>query len=510
MNKKTRTKGKYKGGEPNTQFQPTTKEQLKDAVKRYINLRDRSMGNIGDWDVSLITDMEGLFFNKNDFNEPLNDWDVSNVTNMNSMFSGASDFNQPLDKWNVSNVKNMSGIFSYTWKFNQPLDKWDVSNVTNMSAMFSSAITFNQPLNNWNVSKVTNMSLMFANARSFNQPLNSWNVSNVKNMRAMFSSAKKFNQPLNLWNVSNVQNMADMFKYTSSFHQNLRSWHIHASNTRNMFYYSNMHFRDFPTGYTGTADSILTLESEPEPEEEEEEEEEAEENQTNNPYNVKFHQSFTSFNSAIQSNKTPIENSTIKIKPSDVVMDFIGGEDISVRQLLERPENIIFYYQGSPSFFITREQIITNLPSLIRFGCREISTTILPRLENVEPTAYVSLRSLGFPQGGGLIPLYLLNNALYPTSLQSFCLEITETDRVFPSIASLQMLTRNPNAVSAAHCQEGQQEKVYSLQFISLLSEPTTTKRKAEEMNEQTAGRCTRKRRCTRKKRRKSKKRHYL
>ena len=32
--------------------------------------------NIGDWDVTYVTDMSRLFENKEDFNEPLNNWNV--------------------------------------------------------------------------------------------------------------------------------------------------------------------------------------------------------------------------------------------------------------------------------------------------------------------------------------------------------------------------------------------------------------------------------------------------
>ena len=38
------------------------------------------------------------------FNQPLGNWDVSNVTDMSGMFNDANLFNQPLSNWNVSNV----------------------------------------------------------------------------------------------------------------------------------------------------------------------------------------------------------------------------------------------------------------------------------------------------------------------------------------------------------------------------------------------------------------------
>ena len=66
---------------------------------------------IGDWNVSRVTNMYGLFFGWPSFNEPLNKWNVSNVTNMNEMFRGCTSFNQPLNKWDVSNVTDMFGMF---------------------------------------------------------------------------------------------------------------------------------------------------------------------------------------------------------------------------------------------------------------------------------------------------------------------------------------------------------------------------------------------------------------
>ena len=109
----------------------------------------------------------------------ISNWDVSNVTNMDDMFRSAESFNQPLNKWDVSNVTDMTSMFVNAQSFNQPLNNWNVSNVFDMSFMFAGAESFNQPLNKWNVSKVTYVTFMFDGARSFNQPLNNWNVSNV-------------------------------------------------------------------------------------------------------------------------------------------------------------------------------------------------------------------------------------------------------------------------------------------------------------------------------------------
>ena len=81
---------------------PFTNATLRRAVKDYLAggaRKDRIVdkyGEINNWDVSKVTDMEGMFDGARSFNQPLNDWNVSNVTNMNFMFQNARSFNQPL------------------------------------------------------------------------------------------------------------------------------------------------------------------------------------------------------------------------------------------------------------------------------------------------------------------------------------------------------------------------------------------------------------------------------
>lgn len=429
--KKRTTKFKYKGGEGETEpFIPTTYFILKQAIQIYI--RDRNFaieryGIMNTWNVSQITNMENLFANLETFNEYINDWDVSNVTKMTGMFYGAVIYNQPLSKWNVSNVTDMEGMFQF--------------------------------------------------ARSFNQPLNEWNVSNVQNMYSMFSHAIKFNQPLYKWNVSNVRNMKKMFYSAIQFNQNLRNWNITTPKHNNMFYMTKMWSNNYPGNYLYTRSNLNLFhydddddddsDYDSDSEEELEDDEEPNRRRRRIEYtleNTNLSRVYEELRPSIQQTKTPLLYSKIKINTSDQITDYISGDNISIKELLNNPINIIFYFQDKPSFFITRQQIIEHLPEFIRFGCHNISTTILPQVENLERVAYVSLRSIGFPLGGGLIPLYELNNTLYSTI--AYCLEIVETDKSFPSVASLQMLTQNANAVSAAHCQQGQSERVYGLKQI--------------------------------------------
>ncbi len=142
--------------------------------------------------LSMVWDMEGMFAYARKFNGDANfgNWDVSNVTNMEGMFGGASIFNYPIGNWNVSNVTNMAQLFFGATIFDQDLSSWNVGNVTNMASTFRTAMRFNQNIGNWNVANVTDMNLMFFHANKFDQNLGNWNVSNVTDMRNMFKGIK--------------------------------------------------------------------------------------------------------------------------------------------------------------------------------------------------------------------------------------------------------------------------------------------------------------------------------
>lgn len=168
----------------------TNAHDLKETIKKLMFdiAKHRSIEcKLSNFDVSQITDMNGLFenfpfdtANKHKYDVDITGWDVSNVVRMDFMFCNSYGFNQPLNEWNVSNVKTMKSMFAFATVFNQPLDSWNVSNTINMDKMFFHAKSFNQPLDSWDVSNVRSMENMFSSAKSFNQSLESWKLPKLR------------------------------------------------------------------------------------------------------------------------------------------------------------------------------------------------------------------------------------------------------------------------------------------------------------------------------------------
>mmetsp|Transcript_11869 Transcript_11869/g.50838 ORF Transcript_11869/g.50838 Transcript_11869/m.50838 type:complete len:175 (+) Transcript_11869:700-1224(+) len=91
-----------------------------------------------DWDVSVITDMSGLFSGWSSFNVDIAKWDVSQVSDMSSMFQDAYQFNQDISAWNVGKVTTMTSMFQNAYQFNGDLSGWVTSSVTDAAAVLPS------------------------------------------------------------------------------------------------------------------------------------------------------------------------------------------------------------------------------------------------------------------------------------------------------------------------------------------------------------------------------------
>ena len=256
-------------------------EDVQNMYNMFYNCKNlkNTNGSINTWDVSNVTQMQGMFSGDSLFNQPLNNWNTEKVTSMNSMFYNAASFNQPLS-WNTSKVTDMSSMFWGAKAFNQPLS-FNTSSVVYMNNMFYNAVSFNSPLNftntskvqymggmfyndsafnqqvNFNTSEVTDMGNMFGNAASFNQPVNFTNTSKVRSMSGMFSGAKVFNQPL-YFNIISIQDMSSMFQGAKKFNSPLNftySLNSRLKSTRYMFYDAS----DFNQPINFNTDSVVDM-----------------------------------------------------------------------------------------------------------------------------------------------------------------------------------------------------------------------------------------------------------
>ena len=126
-------------------------------------------GNIADWDVSAVSTMYQLFYNKPTFNADISKWNVASVTSMASMFQSATAFNVNIGSWNTALATNMQEMFYKATAFNQDISKWNVASVTVVTGgsgwgMFNGAAAFDQNLASWNVLRVTSLAANFDSA----------------------------------------------------------------------------------------------------------------------------------------------------------------------------------------------------------------------------------------------------------------------------------------------------------------------------------------------------------
>ncbi len=260
-------------------------------------------------DTSNVRDMSSLFYTSttkgHNFNGNISNWDVSNVVDMEEMFVRAVAFNQDLSSWDVGNVTDMNNMFYHATVFNQNISSWDISSVTTMQNMFRGATAFYQDLSNWDVTGIntTNMFLdtpmqdkyewhpkgcncgmeldgnengiddrleevfvmrdkqdlkdfvdyyafpdmYYVKAKGREQRLEvfdtlSLDTQAVWDMRSIFEDPRyrkenRFNGDISDWNVSGATTMNEMFNGAEFFNQDIGSWNVsNVADMEDMFY----------------------------------------------------------------------------------------------------------------------------------------------------------------------------------------------------------------------------------------------------------------------------------
>ncbi len=182
-------------------------------------------GDLSQWDVSQVTNLDSTFAGCEKFNGDLSKWNVGNVTSMRYSFFGCDAFNANLSEWNVGRVVDMGDMLYGCYAFNSDLSRWNVAQVANMDQLFYNCWAFNADISKWNVARVTTMNRMFYGCKIFNANLSRWDVSNVEDMGFMFWGCEAFNADLSLWNVGKVASIGGMFVRCKAFNYDcITSW----------------------------------------------------------------------------------------------------------------------------------------------------------------------------------------------------------------------------------------------------------------------------------------------
>jgi len=172
------------------------------------------------WNIAPTT-IASCFLNCKVFNEPLDNWDVSGVTNMQGLFGATNGarstiFTGDLNSWDTSGVVNMREFMRFSGLANPNISDWSTDSLDNLRQAFRSASTFNRDIGTkvinaglpneyvaWDVSSVTQAESAFAGAASFNNggsdSIKYWNISGWDLIS--FSGCVSFNQPINTLTV---------------------------------------------------------------------------------------------------------------------------------------------------------------------------------------------------------------------------------------------------------------------------------------------------------------------
>jgi hypothetical protein len=146
--------------------------------------------------------------------------------------------------------------------------------------------------------------------------------------------------------------------------------------------------------------------------------------------------------------------------------DVISLETIKVHQhLTESPENIVFYYPTTENVYITKKKILRRFcrdVNFVKYACKEVYDILYVTPDKYDgDVPYLMGKSFGF---WGILSIAQVKTIVESEEGHQFI--VLEESGTVPSTVSLQMLGPNANAVGASHCQEGQQEKIYSMSSI--------------------------------------------
>ena len=236
--------------------------------------KESGYGEMPDWDVSHITNMEKLFYKKWHFNADLSNWDTSHVTNMKKMFYYAFEFSQDISGWKGEAAENeQDNMFNGASRFQANFvckDKETGPVKTCISLDAKKEHTTKQPqtlvsedeeeqaveeaeaeMHKHDLKKITDETLHSAISKCLKEDpvtgncdkfgassgygiMPHWDTSEVTDMKKAFYKRADFDGDISQWNTGSVTNMMYMFFGATNFNHYIGAWDV--SNVADMSY----------------------------------------------------------------------------------------------------------------------------------------------------------------------------------------------------------------------------------------------------------------------------------
>ena len=258
-----------------------------------------ALPDIGKWDTTNVTSMEGLFWkcwtliyisnsisNWNTCNlktvygmfvgciyaiylPDISNWNTNNLEVMEELFHSCQNLRKVPDisKWNTEKVKSLSFIFTdcKTLTSLPDISKWNTDNVTEFVGIFEECESLKSlpDISNWNTNNVTTLDGVFNLCKSLTEltDISKWNTSNVTSMNFLFQSCFSLTSlpDLSKWNTDKVTSMKATFNLCVSLTElpDISKWN--TSNVTNMVKLFNMceNLQSFPNIFTWDTRKVM-------------------------------------------------------------------------------------------------------------------------------------------------------------------------------------------------------------------------------------------------------------
>ena len=271
----------------------TSKVENMSRMFYYANLHN-SQGtvNLDEWDVSNVTNMSYMFGGTSADRLYARNWKPSKIENFSYsyVFSACNIGYVDISGWDVSHVTDFQGMFQYCYGMKEiHLQNWDFSGTSSLYGLFSSSsgvqtidmagcntstiqnmsymfyscgdlVTLD--CTGWDTSKVKNFSYMFGYCYDLENPgCSSFNTESATNLSYMFYYCQKLKSiDLSSWNIKKVENAAVMFDYCSAIETiDISTWNLASSpvtNINSMFAYCNA-LKTIYCNYDWTGNTVI-------------------------------------------------------------------------------------------------------------------------------------------------------------------------------------------------------------------------------------------------------------